>query len=202
MRSKCVQKPFGNRSHYVNFMLFGVFSGDENVTPKKHFLEGSEHLWLWRHWLEMILVANHAKQVGIFASVYGVTLRLGIKRTDWVGKHVISTGFILGIDFHKPVQHVLALDHRCSVRFSFWLKHFEVRLPRIGLMESRGLSLKSKQWSCSELLRGAEVCAEMAGLELAVDPKQMTKDELLKAIKDRHHWNNHVQALLQESVLQ
>lgn len=113
-----------------------------------------------------------------------------MKRTVGVGKHVIFmifTGFILGIDLHKPVQYAIALDHICSVRCLLRLKDFEIRLLRIGLMESRGLSLKSKQWSCSELMKGAEVCAEMAGLELALDPKQMSKEQLLNAIKDCHH---------------
>ena len=50
--------------------------------------------------------------------------------------------------------------------------------------QSRAISLRSNQWSCSELTKGAEMCASLAGLDLAVDPKQMSRNDLLQAIKD------------------
>ncbi len=51
-------------------------------------------------------------------------------------------------------------------------------------MADRGVSLKSNQWSCSELTRGAEVCADMAGLTLTLDPQNLSKEQLLQAIQD------------------
>lgn len=51
-------------------------------------------------------------------------------------------------------------------------------------MADRGVSLKSNQWSCSELSRGAEVCADMAGLTLTLDPQKLSKEQLLQAIQD------------------
>ena len=45
-------------------------------------------------------------------------------------------------------------------------------------------SLKSSQWSCSELQKGAQVCADMAGMDLAMDPATLTEEELLKTIQD------------------
>ena len=50
--------------------------------------------------------------------------------------------------------------------------------------QSRQVSLKSNQWSCSELAKGAEMCATMAGLDLAVDPHKMSREDLIKAIQD------------------
>ena len=50
--------------------------------------------------------------------------------------------------------------------------------------QSRAVSLRSNQWSCSELTKGAEMCANLAGLDLAVDPNKMTRSELIQAIKD------------------
>ena len=44
-------------------------------------------------------------------------------------------------------------------------------------------SLRSDQWSCSELAKGATVCADMAGMDL-INPESLTKDELLQSIKD------------------
>lgn len=48
----------------------------------------------------------------------------------------------------------------------------------------RAVSLASKQWSCSELSKGAEMCASLAGLDLVIDPTKLSRDELMRAIKD------------------
>ena len=51
-------------------------------------------------------------------------------------------------------------------------------------MADRGSSLRSQQWSCSELVRGAELCADMAGLALAIEPGKLTREQLLQSIED------------------
>ena len=51
-------------------------------------------------------------------------------------------------------------------------------------MDAPATSLRSNQWSCSELLRGAELCADLAGLSLTCDPNKLSRDELLRAIED------------------
>lgn len=51
-------------------------------------------------------------------------------------------------------------------------------------MGERGVSLQSRQWSCSELVRGAELCADLAGLSLTASPESLTRDQLMKAIQD------------------
>ena len=45
--------------------------------------------------------------------------------------------------------------------------------------------LQSRVWSCSELAKGAELCAEMSGMELRYDAQQMSREQLLQAIQDR-----------------
>lgn len=55
---------------------------------------------------------------------------------------------------------------------------------------ARTVSLHSKQWSCSELSKGAEMCANLAGLDLAVDPTKLKRSELIQAIKDPIVSNN------------
>ena len=45
-------------------------------------------------------------------------------------------------------------------------------------------SLRSNLWSCAELAQGAQVCADMAGLDLTVNPANLTREELLKTIQD------------------
>ena len=51
--------------------------------------------------------------------------------------------------------------------------------------QDRTVSLRSDHWSCSELAKGASLCASMAGLGLKVDPTKLSKDDLKLAIKDR-----------------
>lgn len=62
----------------------------------------------------------------------------------------------------------------------------------------RGVSLKSHQWSCSELVRGAQLCADMAGLSLAVNPQSLTREQLMKAIQDFqvHVWTKKTYQLI------
>ena len=45
-------------------------------------------------------------------------------------------------------------------------------------------SLRSNQWSCSELVKGAQLVADMAGLSLSVDPATLSREELLKAMDE------------------
>ena len=51
-------------------------------------------------------------------------------------------------------------------------------------MVDRTVSLGSNRWSCAELAQGARLCADMAGLELTLDPAMLSKDALLLAIED------------------
>ena len=51
-------------------------------------------------------------------------------------------------------------------------------------MAQHAASLGSNRWSCEELSRGALVCAEMAGLELTLDPAMLSREALLQAIQD------------------
>ena len=51
-------------------------------------------------------------------------------------------------------------------------------------------SLRSNQWSCSELTRGATIAADMAGMELRMNPNNLSRDELLESIKDFHSISN------------
>lgn len=46
-------------------------------------------------------------------------------------------------------------------------------------------SLRSDQWSCSELAQGAEAVANMAGLSLKVDPSKLSREELVQAIQEK-----------------
>lgn len=46
------------------------------------------------------------------------------------------------------------------------------------------LSLRSGMWSCSELAKGAEMAASLAGLSLRGDPSTMSRDQLLQALQD------------------
>ena len=43
---------------------------------------------------------------------------------------------------------------------------------------------RAVSWSCSELSKGAEMCASLAGLDLVIDPTKLSRDELMRAIKD------------------
>lgn len=45
-------------------------------------------------------------------------------------------------------------------------------------------SLRSDQWSCSDLARGATVCADMAGMDLIAGAETLSKEELLQSIQD------------------
>ena len=44
--------------------------------------------------------------------------------------------------------------------------------------------LASRTWSCSELAKGAKVCADMCGMDLRFDAGSMTREQLLSAIQD------------------
>ena len=44
--------------------------------------------------------------------------------------------------------------------------------------------MPSKQWSCSELCKGAKICADLAGLSLVRDPHGLSREDLLRSIKD------------------
>ena len=52
-------------------------------------------------------------------------------------------------------------------------------------MDDRNASLRSNQWSCSDLARGAQLCADLAGLELTLDPSLLSREALLGAIQDK-----------------
>ena len=58
---------------------------------------------------------------------------------------------------------------------------FALSADQLSLMAT---SLRSNQWSCSELVKGAQLCADMAGLDLTVDPSTLSHEQLLKTIKD------------------
>ena len=66
-------------------------------------------------------------------------------------------------------------------------QHFEVELKLLSFSMAaadRSLSLRSAQWSCSDLAKGAAMCADMAGLSFTGDVSKMTREELLESIKD------------------
>ena len=77
--------------------------------------------------------------------------------------------------------------------------------------QDRSVSLRSNQWSCSELAKGASLCASMAGLDLKLDPNKLSKDELKQAIKDpwcqlfwimlRHIIPNHMSHIMCGKIL-
>ncbi len=53
-------------------------------------------------------------------------------------------------------------------------------------MADRMASLRSNQWSCSELAKGAEIAADLAGLSLKMNASTLSREELLKSIQDRN----------------
>ena len=53
------------------------------------------------------------------------------------------------------------------------------------LMADRMASLRSNQWSCSELAKGAEIAADLAFLSLKVNASSLSREDLLKSIQDR-----------------
>ena len=64
----------------------------------------------------------------------------------------------------------------------------------------RGTSLRSREWSCSELVTGAEVCANMAGLSLTTDPSQLSRAALLQSIQENVDRYTPVSILLRVSI--
>ena len=52
------------------------------------------------------------------------------------------------------------------------------------MAERAPVALQSRAWSCSELAKGARVCADMAGMDLCFDPATLSKEQLVQAIKD------------------
>ena len=65
------------------------------------------------------------------------------------------------------------LDLPASVKLRVWdLRHFAIM--------SGPQPMKSQQWSCSDLLQGADACATIGGAEL----NRLTKEELLKRLQD------------------
>lgn len=58
------------------------------------------------------------------------------------------------------------------------------RIFRLPFASNMATSLRSSQWSCDELAKGAAVCADLAGMELTVNPSSLSKEELLQSIKD------------------
>ena len=75
------------------------------------------------------------------------------------------------------------INLRCSLKVFKTLADSMARAPTAEM----AASLNSSQWSCSSLAQGAQVCADMAGMELKVDPGTMTRDELLQSIQDAYH---------------
>ena len=61
---------------------------------------------------------------------------------------------------------------------------WETGTPSLLTFLAMATSLRSNQWSCSELERGATICADMAGMDLRVNPSTLSKDELVQAIQD------------------
>ena len=47
--------------------------------------------------------------------------------------------------------------------------------------------LKSRVWSCSELAKGAALCAEMSGMDLCYDLDNMSREQMIAAIQDFIH---------------
>ena len=51
-------------------------------------------------------------------------------------------------------------------------------------MAERAVTMPSKQWSCSELCKGAQLCADLAGLSLVKDPRELSREDLVRSIQD------------------
>ena len=51
-------------------------------------------------------------------------------------------------------------------------------------MAASSASLGSDRWSCEDLTKGALLCADLAGLELSMDPAMLSRAALLQAIQD------------------
>lgn len=51
-------------------------------------------------------------------------------------------------------------------------------------MAERSTTLPSKQWSCSEISKGAHVCADLAGLSFVKEPHELDREDLLRCIED------------------
>ena len=58
-------------------------------------------------------------------------------------------------------------------------------------LPSKAVPLPSRQWSCSELSKGAQLCADLAGMELTTDPSTLSREDLLSAIKDTGAYETH-----------
>ena len=43
---------------------------------------------------------------------------------------------------------------------------------------------QTKNWSCESLAKGAALAADLAGLELTIDPSLLNREALLQAIQD------------------
>ena len=79
-----------------------------------------------------------------------------------------------------PVRHMLSVT-----RGKLRVCAFKVRATSCAMADaSKPVSLPSRQWSCSELLKGAKVCADMAGMELSFNPNELSREQLVAAIKD------------------
>ena len=57
-----------------------------------------------------------------------------------------------------------------------------LRQPWVGAM-SDAKPLQSRVWSCSELVKGAQISADLAGMDLKYDAGIMSREQLVRAIQ-------------------
>ena len=186
-RSKPVQNPFASRSWTVReYVIFMLFVGK---------IESQNECFFWFFHQVLRALGSHWTSQSRVTTAFELTL-------------LVQTGEIWGKSVRESqdfsVLHVskeFLQDHVCFTVYTevlqvcFWnldgsrfclkVSNIEVllRFHHLG-MADRGTSLRSQQWSCSELVQGAELCADMAGLSLAIEPEKLTREQLLQSIED------------------
>ena len=213
MRSEWVQYAFNNRSqpvrecnkmlHFHMFLylgfgvsiwsLWGWSSGDTCPTLRFNDRSSESERVLWP------LLA---------ALIYGC-LATGGKNDFVFPEHGMERDFFSGLctnNAHSSIGHAVATLYETktltwSTLFHYFNQlddvnhhHFAakdqiLRLDSNGQLPLMSTSLRSNQWSCSKLAQGAQVCADMAGMDLTVDPSTLSKQDLLKTIEDGMWFN-------------
>ena len=91
------------------------------------------------------------------------------------------TGVMYGPVTHACDHTRMAQDRQCRCRPQ------SASLAR-NMSEAVPKPLASRVWSCSELAKGAQVVADISGMELRNDPANMSRDDLLRAIGDSQEY--------------
>ena len=92
----------------------------------------------------------------------------------------------MGKAFAVLWSDVWTLGSWCFLSSTFGKICWKSVLQVMAESQKPSVSLRSNQWSCSELTKGAELCASMAGLDLAVDPSKLDKS-YFKRLRTSYH---------------